>query len=264
MAAKETPTNLLEKLIPILLIASIGLSFVVGILWQKVKSLESESRSSGTSLGETTDTGTSAGAVQPESGGPNVNNLPGLVASMQIDKDRYQSCIDANKYADRVESDLKEGQQAGVMGTPASFVVNKSGEAWFVPGAYPYENVKVAIDHALGKSDASLPKGIEKLDAERASKVPKLKEQDHVRGNRNAQVLLIEYSDFQCPFCQRFHPTALQVLEEYGDDVAWVYRHFPLDQLHPQARSAALASECVTEIGGDEAFWEFTDKVLGG
>lgn len=102
-----------------------------------------------------------------------------------------------------------------------------------------------------------------KLSEENASRVPEVTNDDHIRGNKNAKVTLIEYSDFECPFCGRFHPTAEQVLEEYGDDVAWVYRHFPLDSIHPKARPAALASECIAELGGEDAFWEFADSVFG-
>lgn len=86
---------------------------------------------------------------------------------------------------------------------------------------------------------------------------------DHIKGNPDAQVVIVEYSDFECPFCKRFHDTMNQVMDEYGKDgqVAWVYRHFPLDQLHPvKARAEAVASECVNEIGGNEAFWQFADR----
>ena len=87
--------------------------------------------------------------------------------------------------------------------------------------------------------------------------------EDHIRGNPDAPVKIVEYSDFECPFCKRFHGTLNQVMDEYGKDgqVAWVYRHFPLDQLHPvKARLEAVTSECVAEIGGNDAFWQFTDK----
>jgi len=86
---------------------------------------------------------------------------------------------------------------------------------------------------------------------------------DHILGEREAQVYLIEYSDFQCPFCQRFHPVTKQVLEEYDGEVSVVYRHFPLDQIHPLARGAAEASECAAELGGNEAFWGFVDAAFG-
>ena len=67
---------------------------------------------------------------------------------------------------------------------------------------------------------------------------------DHILGNPQAPVKVIEFSDLECPFCKRFHPTMKQIIEEYGKDsrVAWVYRHFPLDSLHSRARKEAEAS----------------------
>lgn len=83
---------------------------------------------------------------------------------------------------------------------------------------------------------------------------------DHLIGDlETAQVVMVEFSDYDCPFCSSFHPTLQRVKDEYGDQVAWVYRHFPLDSLHPEARTKAEASECVAELGGDDAFWAFTD-----
>lgn len=82
---------------------------------------------------------------------------------------------------------------------------------------------------------------------------------DHVRGNlEKAKVVLVEYSDYECPFCGRHHPTMQTLFEEYGDDVAWVYRHFPLS-FHPQATPAALAAECAAE---QDKFWEYTDALV--
>lgn len=86
---------------------------------------------------------------------------------------------------------------------------------------------------------------------------------DHIRGNKDAAVSVIVYSDFECPFCKRHHPTLATILETYGDDVNVVYRHYPL-AFHPNAQPAAEASECITEIGGNDAFWKFADEVLGG
>ena len=83
-------------------------------------------------------------------------------------------------------------------------------------------------------------------------------ETDHVRGAEDPDVVMIEYSDFECPFCGRFHPSMLALMDEYGDRVQWVYRHFPLS-FHPQAAPAANASECAAAQG---EFWEFADALF--
>ena len=92
--------------------------------------------------------------------------------------------------------------------------------------------------------------------------VPTVSAGDYIRGNPSAPIAIIEYSDFKCPFCRQFHPTMLQALEEYGDQVRWIYRHFPLDQIHPEARPAAEAAECVGEQKGSEGFWQFADAMF--
>lgn len=86
-------------------------------------------------------------------------------------------------------------------------------------------------------------------------------DQDHIRGNKSARVALVEYSDLECPFCKTFHPTALKALDEYGDQLMWVFRHFPLDQLHSKARLEAAAAECAFKQGGHDKFWAYIDKV---
>ena len=161
MPEKVIKENVLERLLPILLVATVILAFVVGTLWQKVSSLEG---------GKTTEEIQPTDVVQPPTEG--------------------------------------------------------------------------------------------KLSEDQAGKVEKVSDKDHIRGNKDAKVFLIEYSDFECSFCALFHPTAQQVLDEYGDDVAWVYRHFPLDTLHPKARPAAQASECAAELGGEDMFWSFIDEIF--
>jgi protein-disulfide isomerase len=82
---------------------------------------------------------------------------------------------------------------------------------------------------------------------------------DHIRGNKNAKVTLVVFSDFQCPYCEKFNPTVDQVLKDYKDKVRVVFKHYPLTTMHPQAQKAAEASECA---GEQSKFWEMHDKLF--
>ena len=84
---------------------------------------------------------------------------------------------------------------------------------------------------------------------------------DWVRGDKNAPITIVEFSDVDCPFCSRFHGTMQQIVDEYDGEVNWVYRHFPLTSLHPEAYKKAEAAECVGELGGEAKFWEFLDEL---
>ncbi len=104
------------------------------------------------------------------------------------------------------------------------------------------------------------------IPAEQASALDNIRPisvDDHIRGNPNADIIIVEYSDTECPFCGRFHDTMKQIIDEYGKtgQVAWVYRHNPIDQLHSKARTEAIALECANELGGNDKFWEYTDRI---
>lgn len=96
-----------------------------------------------------------------------------------------------------------------------------------------------------------------------AEEIRGIVESDHVRGNPNADIVIVEFSDTECPFCKQYHETMKAIMEEYGSDgkVAWVYRHFPIPSLHPKAPKEAEALECAAEQGGNEMFWKYTDRV---
>ena len=85
---------------------------------------------------------------------------------------------------------------------------------------------------------------------------------DHIRGAGNPTVIIVEYSDLECPYCKTFHETMQQVMSEYDNQVAWVYRQFPLTSIHPKAVQEAEASECAAELGGNDAFWAYVDGIF--
>lgn len=85
---------------------------------------------------------------------------------------------------------------------------------------------------------------------------------EHIIGNSNAPIVIIEYSDTECPFCKVFHNTLKNVVEKNKGEVAWVYRHFPIPELHPKAFNESLATECAWEQGGNEVFWKYINEVF--
>ena len=85
--------------------------------------------------------------------------------------------------------------------------------------------------------------------------------EDHILGDPNAQVFIVEYSDTECPYCKVFHNTMQNIVERSNGQVAWVYRHYPIAGLHPKAFHEAEATECAGEQGGNVAFWKYTNEI---
>lgn len=127
-----------------------------------------------------------------------------------------------------------------------------------VAGAVYLTNDKSGSDVT---EEAEQPAQQEEQQPDLSSLTP-VTDEDHIIGNPNASVILVEYSDLECPFCSKVHPTIEKIVEEYDGKVAWVYRHFPLSQIHPNAGQLALASECVAKEGGNDSFWSFIGKVF--
>lgn len=87
----------------------------------------------------------------------------------------------------------------------------------------------------------------------------KLTDNDQIKGSKDGSVTIIDYSDYQCPYCASFNSTMKRVVDEYDGKVKWVRRHFPLDSIHKYARGAAEAAECAGDQG---KFWEYSDELF--
>lgn len=173
-----------------------------------------------------------------------------IAKTLGADMAKYASCVDNETYQDNIDADTAEAQKAGGQGTPFTVIVDtKTGKSLPVSGALPYEQFKAAIE------------SVNTEGAKATIRMPSAS--DHIIGSATAPIVLVEYSDFQCPYCQMVHPTLKRIAEESNGTIAWVYRNFPLYQIHPQATPAALAAECIAAQLGNEAFWSFADTIFG-
>tara|TARA_B100000508_G_scaffold60333_1_gene46992 strand:- start:60895 stop:61575 length:681 start_codon:yes stop_codon:yes gene_type:complete len=130
-----------------------------------------------------------------------------------------------------------------------------------IPGAIVVAGLLIAGAVFFNEQAPQNPNNQQEADV---SVVLPITEDDHILGSPNAKITIIEYSDIDCPFCKNFHETMKQIIDEYGPsgDVAWVYRHFPLSSIHPNAAKHAEAAECVAELGGNDSFWSFLDVLF--
>jgi len=95
----------------------------------------------------------------------------------------------------------------------------------------------------------------------RATLRPPVTDADHVLGRADAPVTLVEYGDFECPFCFRAHPIVTTLRQRLGDDLRFVFRNFPIPESHPHALHAAEAAESVAEHAGADAYWSMHDML---
>lgn len=103
----------------------------------------------------------------------------------------------------------------------------------------------------------------EEVVVEEVSRITPISEEDHILGNPNADVVIIEYADFECPACKEFHNTMRLIMEQFGQNsrVAWVFRHSPLQGEGSNSMRLSLASECIAAEYNDSKFWQFTNKI---
>ncbi len=199
--------------------------------------------------------------------------LAGIAEEIGADLDAYQSCLDSGRTLSDVDERVAEGRELGFSGTPGFQIVdNRTDEVFELVGAQPVETFVAAIDSVIaGDAPVTTDPPEEKPDlpfwAHEDGLAPDPDRPgynlagDAYRGNPDAELVVIEISDFQCPFCQRHTLETQPALDEqYVDtgEVMWVFKHLPL-QIHPQALAAATAAECA---GDQEAFWGMHDLLF--
>jgi len=199
--------------------------------------------------------------------------LAGIAEEIGADVDTYQACVDSGRTLPVVDERVAEGRQLGFSGTPGFQIVdNRTDETVEVVGAQPVETFIAAIDAVIsGEGPVVTDPPEEKPDlpfwAHEDGLAPDPDRPgytlagDAYRGNPEADLVVVEISDFQCPFCQRHTLETQPALDEQYIDTGqmmWVFKHLPL-QSHPQALAAATAAECA---GDQQAFWGMHDLLF--
>ena len=185
------------------------------------------------------------------------NPVVAAIGATSLDAEELQQCAAESRYGDQVQSDIDNAFAAANperLGTPWTTVIDtQTGERYALGGALPTGQVLALLDNNF----ADIP--AEWQDGTNLDLVREIDNTDYLRGNPDARYIFVEYSDFDCPFCSRFHQTMKEVINA-RDDVAWVYRHLPLESLHPNARYVANVAECAGENGDNQNdFWSFAD-----
>lgn len=171
-----------------------------------------------------------------------------IAARLGLNASEFSSCLESEEITKKVNDQMASGSKSGVSGTPGNFLVDtQTGLAIELGGAVPLANLKT--EFANLKSGNGTKIALDPVTSE-----------DYVKGNASARYMLMEWSDFDCPYCKTFQATAETFVSENAD-VKWVYRQFPLD-FHPTAFSKSVAALCAGKLGGNDMFWAFADELM--
>ncbi len=197
------------------------------------------------------------------------DKVDAMARDLGLDMERYQRDVSSPETAQVIRDDQAQAAKLGAGGTPHFFINGAR-----VSGAMPYDSFKVVIDAQLKRANALLATGVAKKDLYESlikdgllgpsAPPPQAAPQAQARnvdpgdgpwiGAKKPKVTIVEWSDFQCPFCARVEPTLKQVLDTYKDDVRIVWRNEPLS-FHPNAMPAAKAAMAAARQGNDK-FWK--------
>jgi protein-disulfide isomerase len=183
-----------------------------------------------------------------------------------LDVAAFKACVTSDKHNARIDADLELAAKVTARGTPNVFINGRK-----VQGAKPEAEFVEIVDEELKKAEAIVAKGIApnavyaeiikngKVFEPLEEKVNAFNlDNSAILGKKTAKIVIVEFSDFQCPFCSRVGAPLKDLKAKYGDDLAVVFKHFPLD-FHKEAKPAALASMCANDQG---KFWPYHDELF--
>ncbi len=182
-------------------------------------------------------------------------DLISTAKKLRLDKNKFAACLDTGANKQKVADAVTLAQKSGVQGTPTFFIIKRTFGAngkVATEKQWPVLGARDLADFEKSLKDGVSPAGQPDIKGDKIV----LSDTDHYMGAKDAEIVIVEYSDIDCPFCKRAEPTVEQLLKnhpEYG----FVYRHSPIAELHPFATYKAEATECANDLGGNEAFWKF-------
>ncbi|WP_437759232.1 DsbA family protein [Sorangium sp. So ce1389] len=203
-------------------------------------------------------------------------NFEAWAAEAGVDKAKFKAAYDRQEYMAKIDADMAVGKSSGVTGTPASII-----NGVFLSGAQPIDKFTSVIDEQLKAAQAAVASGTKpdkvyaKLAAENKAKAPPKQDRERpqeddktvwkvpvgdapAKGPATALVTIVEWSDFQCPFCSKVVPTLDELVKTYGDKIRFVWKNNPLP-FHQRAEPAAeLAMEARAQKG-EKGFWDAYD-----
>ena len=181
---------------------------------------------------------------------------------------RRQNAAQAEQLAQRLKTEILAEAQKQSPKTQELDIVQKTKEAVLTElrsGDFFDQQVDAGIQRFLEKQQEAQMQAEaerERVAQENAKNVrPVSADRDHIYGSPDAVISIIEFADFECPFCKGYHDNTTATVKLYDGKVNWVYRHFPLQFHNPGAQKEAEASECVAELGGNDAFWNFAATI---
>jgi protein-disulfide isomerase len=179
----------------------------------------------------------------------------GYAAQLELDQAAFDACLDGGQQAAQVQANQDEGLAMGVNGTPVFFIAG-----------YPFSGARPIqfFDQVITLAESGQ---LRDAIAEAIARTQVTVGDAPVKGDPDAPVTIVEYSDYQCSYCSRYvletQPRLLANYVETGK-VRYAFKDFPLTSIHPQAVKAAEAARCAGEIGGDDAYWQMHDRLFAG